>query len=180
MGTEILGELRQTLSEVSDGDCRRLMEMIDGAERIFVTGCGRSMLMMRCFAMRLMQLGYRVYVAGDTCTPAIGAGDLLIAASGSGRTGSVRGHMETARRVGASTACFTLFPDSPIGQLCDPAIRIPGTTAKSEAANGFQSVQLVGSTFEQSVLILCDAMSARLAAKRADDFSIMHIHANLE
>ncbi len=37
--------------------------------RIFVTGLGRTGLMARGFAMRLMHLGRRVYHVGDVITP---------------------------------------------------------------------------------------------------------------
>lgn len=46
-------------------------------------------MIMRTFAMRLMQIGFRSYVVFDTNTPAIEAGDLLIAGSGSGTTETV-------------------------------------------------------------------------------------------
>ena len=36
--------------------------------------------------MRLMHLGFHVYVMGETITPSIGKGDLIIALSGSGTT----------------------------------------------------------------------------------------------
>ena len=39
--------------------------------------------------MRLMQMGYISYVVGETITPALKEGDLLIVASASGETNSV-------------------------------------------------------------------------------------------
>ena len=53
-------------------------------KRIIVCGTGRSGLMLKSFAMRLMQIGYISYVVGETITPAIKEGDLLIVASASG------------------------------------------------------------------------------------------------
>jgi 6-phospho-3-hexuloisomerase len=40
-------------------------------------------------AMRFMHLGYTVFIVGETNTPAILEGDLLLVASGSGTTSSV-------------------------------------------------------------------------------------------
>ncbi len=57
--------------------------------RVFVAGAGRSGLVLRMAAMRLMHLGMTVHVAGDTTTPAISSGDLLLVASGSGTTSGV-------------------------------------------------------------------------------------------
>ena len=51
-------------------------------------------------AMRLMHLGLTVHIAGDTTTPAITSGDLLLVASGSGTTSGVVKSAETARKPG--------------------------------------------------------------------------------
>ena len=71
------------------GDLADVVRLIGGAPRVFLAGAGRSGLVLRMAAMRLMHLGLDVHVAGDTTTPAIREGDLLIAASGSGTTAGV-------------------------------------------------------------------------------------------
>ncbi|MEM2817946.1 MAG: SIS domain-containing protein, partial [Archaeoglobaceae archaeon] len=55
------------------------IRFIEEAERIFVVGIGRSGLVAKAFAMRLMHLGYKAFVIGETTTPRIEAGDLLVA-----------------------------------------------------------------------------------------------------
>ncbi|MGZ4892148.1 MAG: SIS domain-containing protein, partial [Halobacteriota archaeon] len=55
-------------------------------KRLFVMGAGRSGLVVKGFAMRLMHLGFNVYVVGETVTPAVETDDLLIVISGSGET----------------------------------------------------------------------------------------------
>ncbi|HJJ46223.1 MAG TPA: SIS domain-containing protein, partial [Methanocorpusculum sp.] len=53
---------------------------IDGilqAKRIYVIGAGRSGLVAKSFAMRLMHTGFISYVVGETITPAVAEGDLL-------------------------------------------------------------------------------------------------------
>ena len=62
------------------------MEAICKAKKIYVAGAGRSLLTLRCLAMRLMHLGFESYVVGDTTTPAFEKEDLRIAGSGSGET----------------------------------------------------------------------------------------------
>ena len=52
--------------------------MIRKDRRIFVAGEGRSGFSAKGFAMRLMHLGYTVYVVGETITPALREGDLLV------------------------------------------------------------------------------------------------------
>ena len=45
--------------------------MIVDVENVFIMGLGRSGLVAKAFGMRLMHLGLKVYIVGDTITPAI-------------------------------------------------------------------------------------------------------------
>jgi len=85
----ILQELSRTVSDVDPSSLERLARTLLDAKRIFVAGSGRSGLMMRAFAMRLMHMGFPVFIVGDTTTPAIGKEDLLVIGSGSGETGAL-------------------------------------------------------------------------------------------
>ena len=60
-------------------------------------GAGRSGLVAKAFAMRLMHLGFTAYVVGETITPAMRPKDLLVIFSGSGRTKTIADIAETAR-----------------------------------------------------------------------------------
>ncbi|QYO62744.1 hypothetical protein [Leptolyngbya sp. 7M] len=75
----ILDENRRVLDKISYFALEQLAQTITVANRIFVFGGGRSGLVMRMTAMRLMHLGCQVYVVGETITPSIARGDLLIA-----------------------------------------------------------------------------------------------------
>ena len=83
---QVLEELEGALSAISPGEAEAFADAILDAERIFVAGAGRSGLAAKAFAMRLMHLGLPVFVAGETTTPGIRAGDLLVIGSGSGAT----------------------------------------------------------------------------------------------
>src|SRR4029453_17571381 len=66
---------------------RRLGQMglrVWGLDDTTVPGRGRSGMMGRAFARRLGQMGLRVWGLDDTTVPRLGAGDLLIACTGSG------------------------------------------------------------------------------------------------
>ena len=67
----ILDELRQALAALDNESVERLIAAILKARRIFVAGAGRSGLIMRSFAMRLIHLGFDVSVVGETVTPAM-------------------------------------------------------------------------------------------------------------
>ena len=69
------------------------------AKRVYVAGAGRSGIIARAFALRLLHLGYDVYVVGETITPALKPGDMLVVFSGSGETHSIASICETVRET---------------------------------------------------------------------------------
>ncbi|GAA6621429.1 hypothetical protein [Scytonema sp. NUACC26] len=81
----ILNENTRVLKTLNYGAIAQLIQAILNTKRIFVEGEGRSGFAIRMAAMRLMHLGLQDYVVGETTTPSIEKGDLLIACSGSGR-----------------------------------------------------------------------------------------------
>jgi 6-phospho-3-hexuloisomerase len=72
-------------------------------------------MMIRGLAKRLMHLGFNAYVIGETITPAIEPGDLLIIDSGSGESGTLIVMANKAKKAGAKLALITIYPDSTIG-----------------------------------------------------------------
>src|SRR5690349_20936473 len=74
------------------------------AKRVFLIGAGREGLSTRAFTMRLMHLGKEAHWIWDDTTPGIGAGDLLIATSGSGAIGHIDYVFDQAVAAGADTA----------------------------------------------------------------------------
>ena len=180
----ILDELKELLTGVSEEEVENFKTAVISADRIFVAGAGRSLLMARSFAMRLMQTGFTSYVVGETVTPAIRNGDLLIIASGSGETSTLKVIAANANKAGAKIALLTSNPDSAIAKLSDCIVQIHTSTPKLEEKQSVTpSVQPGASAFEQSVLLLCDALVIDL--KPSDSVSdrnaaLMKLHANLE
>ena len=86
MITTILGEINQVIDGVEESQLTALVDILAQDKRIFVLGEGRSGLQGKGFAMRLMHIGREVYVIGETITPSIQPGDVLVAISGSGAT----------------------------------------------------------------------------------------------
>jgi 6-phospho-3-hexuloisomerase len=180
----VLGEIGGVLANVDEAGLRALEEQIGGARRIFVAGAGRTGLMMRAFAMRLMHLGLQVHVVGDATTPSIQAGDLLVVGSGSGETESLRGMAQRARQAGAALALVTIVSSSTIGGLADTVIRLDAPSPKAAQVPGTatrSSIQPMASLFEQALLLLLDTLVLRLAVARgASPEQMFARHANLE
>ncbi|HUS58072.1 MAG TPA: 6-phospho-3-hexuloisomerase [Planctomycetota bacterium] len=167
----VLSELARVMAAVDARAAERLVEQIRGARRVYVAACGRSALAARAFAMRLMHLGCAAHVAGDTTTPAIGKGDLLIVCSGKGEKATLIGFMRAAAAAGAGCAAVTSEPGSSVARLAGTVIGLP--------VGG--SVQFGGSLFEQAALVLFDSIVLRLIdATDARHEDMAARHANLE
>ncbi len=175
---EILAEQVEAIARVDDRAVGDVLGAISGANRMFLLGEGRSGLVGRMFAMRLMHLGHRTFVVGETTTPSIADGDLLLAISGSGETGAVVMLAEGAKKAGAQLAAVTANPESRLAGLADLVVLLP-TQHKLE---GSSSRQYGGSLFEQTTLLLFETMVSMLAAgDAASGFaSLAKRHANLE
>lgn len=175
----ILEELQRTVSAVDAPAVVALIERIVQADRIFLAGAGRSGLMMRAFAMRLMHMGFDAYVVGESVTPGIGEQGLLIIGSGSGETQSLIAMAEKAKRIGASVAVATIQPTSTIGKLADTILQIPAST--KENTDRTTTIQPMGSLFEQSLLLVFDALILHMMANgNIDSAKMFGRHANLE
>lgn len=178
---QILGELTRNAGQIRQGELEGFADQIQKAKRVFVAGAGRSGFVARAFSNRLMHLGLTVYFVGEPTTPSIQEGDLLVIASGSGETGSLKVMAQKAKKQGASLATITIFPQASIGSLADAVIAVPGSTPKSELADTAVSVQPMGNAFEQMLWLICDTvviiLMKRLGRTEEEMFAL---HANLE
>ncbi len=177
----VVGEVAAALRGVSPDEVAELQREILGAKRVFIAGKGRSGLFMRAFAMRLMHLGLHVHVVDEVTTPAIAVGDVLILASGSGKTASLVQYASKAREIGVTLVLITAYPDSPVGRKADKVVHIPATSSKVDADNGAQSAQPMANLFEQSLVLLLDITTLQLmkALAKTGEQMLAH-HANLE
>jgi 6-phospho-3-hexuloisomerase len=176
----ITREVDTVLEQLDFEGVSRAIQLITVSPRVFVVGDGRSGLMARAFAMRLMHLGLVAHVVGETCTPPVKADDLVIAVSGSG-TSEIPLHVaRSAKAHGAAVLAMTTDPQSPLAALADHVVQIPAAT-KHRRAGETASVQPLSSLFDQSLLIVCDSIALRLAQRRdIDNDRARAGHANTE
>jgi 6-phospho-3-hexuloisomerase len=176
----ILDENRKLLAGVSEAEVNRVIEKLDNAERIFCAAQGRSGFILRCFCMRLMQLGYPAFFVGETITPRIRKGDVLFVLSGSGQTPLTQEWIRLARGQGAMTVGIVGVEDSPIGSALNYRLFLPGGS-RLDAAGVADSVQPPGSLFEQAGFFLLENISLALYQRQGSDpEALRDRHANLE
>lgn len=179
---QVAQEVAACVRQVSAKDLLRASTLVNAAPRIFVAGAGRSGLCMRSFAMRLMQIGKTVYMVGETTTPSIVTGDLLILGSGSGQTASLLVMTKRARHEGAKVLLFTAEVSSPLADLADHRVIVPAPAHRS-SGEGVKplSIQPMGTLFEQALLISSDALIMGLMQETGVNAAQMsERHANLE
>lgn len=177
---EIVKELQRSAGQIAPGEAEQFAELLQRSGKIFVAGAGRSGLMGKAFAMRLMHAGRDAYVVGETVTPGIGPGDVLVLGSGSGETKSLVAMAEKAKALGAAVAAVTITPDSPIGRLADLIVKLPGSP-KDQSTGNYSTIQPMASLFEQTLLLFYDAVILRLMEQTGQTTTNMYgKHANLE
>jgi 6-phospho-3-hexuloisomerase len=156
-------------------------------KKILVVGAGRSGLVGKAFAMRLMHLGYQVYVTGETIAPILGPGDVVIAISGSGTTRLVVMSSKIAKeKRGARIVAITSYLDSPLGRLADQVAVVVGRTKMARREDSYISRQIVGeheplaplgTQFEVASMIFLDGIIAELMhrlGKKEEDLKARH------
>ena len=167
----ILDNIRDAEDYLVEEDIANFIEIITTADNIFVTGAGRSGLAAKAFAMRLMHLGLSSYVVGETISPAINAGDCILAISGSGETNTIVTAARISKKRGAKVLALTSYPESSLGQLADDMIHLKiKTKVEVDDANYFNrqakwnytSLTPLGTAFELTSLVFLDGLVSEL------------------
>lgn len=166
----IASYVEKVSNEIDKESVTRFLKILTSAlankRKILVVGAGRSGLVGKAFAMRLMHLGFNVYVVGETITPSISEGDVLVAVSGSGSTQIVLSVASAAKRAKAQVVAVTSFAESPLGKISDHVVVIPGRTKVATETDYFARQVLgmyeplapLGTLFEDSVMIFFDGV----------------------
>jgi len=148
---------------------KKIIEYIMGANSIFITGAGRSGLVGKAFAMRLMHLGFTSYVVGESTTPAVHKNDVVIAISGSGETRSISDLGRIAKDIGATLITVTSNKDSTLGHISDATLEIHGRSKEDSGGylerhmrGEYTHLTPLGTSFEISSLVFLDALIAEL------------------
>ncbi len=166
-----------------------LINAYRASKKVMVMGAGRSGLVGKAFAMRLLHLGFNSYVLGETIVPSVKEGDLVIAISGSGRTHLIVTAAETAKKVDAVVAAITSYRDSPLAKISDIVVVVPGR-AKTSKMDDFFARQILGiheplaplgTLFEDTAMVFLDGIIYALMVKLGINEDYMkRVHANIE
>jgi 6-phospho-3-hexuloisomerase len=134
-----VAELETAIGTLSDPELREMVGRLVAAKRVFVAGGGRSGLMARAVAMRLVHVGLEIYVVGETNTPGVGPDDLFWAFSARGTGEGLNTQARGAKTAGATVAACLADRTSPLAETADFVIEIP------VGSDGVASAQHAGS-----------------------------------
>jgi len=174
---EILKGISEAIRGLDPSQVERMLEALLNIraeeKKALVVGAGRSGLVGKALAMRLMHLGLNVYVMGESITPAIGDGDLVIVISGSGSGALSTTSANMAKRLGALVLAVTSYPDSALGRTADFVVVVPGreVIAREEEYHSRQllgeyaSLAPMGTLFEDSCTVFLDSIIAELMTR---------------
>ncbi len=186
---QIIEHVNKTIKELDDSQLDQMISAIGNSRKIFLMGAGRSGLVGRAFAMRLVQLGLTAYVIGESVTPAMTKEDLLIAVSGSGETNSVVNAAKTAKGVGSKVLTVTSYPKSSLGMVSDYVVLVKGRTKldiekdhlKHQIEGSHTSLTPLGTLYEDTVMIFFDGIIAGLMNRlKTKEIDMKRRHATLE
>ena len=152
----IINAVRETLKEEIE-NTDKFVDMLLGSSKIFLYGVGRSGLIAKAFAIRLVQMGLEVFFVGETITPIVEEGNLVVIVSYTGETMSAIQTANIVRRVGAKVVSITAHPHSKLAAASNLVIEIhpPKDEERKRLAP-------LGTLFEDATLIYLDSIVAAL------------------
>ncbi|MHB8352204.1 MAG: SIS domain-containing protein [Thermoplasmata archaeon] len=151
------------LGEIPPAIVARAVRFLTDSPATFVYGAGRSGIIGRAFAMRLTQAGLTAYVIGESVTPIVRKGDVVVIFSGAGESYSSIQTANIVRREGADLIVLTARTGSKIAHAASLLIpfRFPEDEERPRLAP-------LGTLFEAAALAFTDAMIAEILRSRGE------------
>ncbi len=181
----IVKHTERVSNQLDEEEVDQLVELILNSKRVFVVGAGRSGLVVKAFAMRLMHLDIDVHVIGETVTPGLLKRDLLLSVSGSGETTFAVNTAQAAKDLGVNVAAITSYPDSRLAKLASRVVILPGRVDVSDErsyldrqiAGEYESLTPMGTLFEVAAMVFLDSVIAcmmKKLGKKEEDMKAKH------
>lgn len=159
-----IGErVTQSLAAVDPAVIRAIVTELRNAPATFVYGAGRSGIIGRAFAMRLVQTGLVAYVIGESVTPIVHHGDAVFILSNRGESNSALQTANIVRREGAKLIVVTAKATSKLAHAS--SILLPLDFPEDPLRPKFAPL---GTLFESAALRLTDALVAEILAARGE------------
>jgi 6-phospho-3-hexuloisomerase len=149
----IVRKIQETLENVDSEALEDIVNSIISARSIFLYGVGRSGLVGRAFAVRLVQLGLNVHFVGEMTTPIVREMDLVMIVSNTGETMSCIQTANIVRRVGARVVAITSNSNSKLAHASNLVLELPILEDDERTR-----LAPLGTLFEESSLLFFDSL----------------------
>lgn len=170
----ILDSIEHSFENLKCESIEKTVDVLTSAKHVFVYGSGRSGLVGRTFAMRLMQLGLDSFFIGETITPAVDKGDCVFFVSKTGETQTAiqAAEIVNERVKGADVIVLTASPESTLAGLADVIITLEGFDSDKN-----QTLAPLGTIFEDTAMMFLDGLIAVLMeelGETEEDMKVRH------
>ncbi len=149
----IFKRISESLATEQNDEREFLIGNIMKSQKVFIYGVGRSGTMCKAFAIRLVQLGLKVFFIGETITPIVEKDDLVIIVSNTGETMSAIQTANIVRRLGAQVIAITADKHSKLAHAASSVIHI-----KVERDPKDSEFSPMGTIFELTSLVFLDGI----------------------
>ncbi len=171
----VLSEAAQGLLDAADGLPDDLLErvaaLLTKARRIGLYGAGSSAFVAQDAAHKLIRLDLPAWAITDphiqtVFASQLGAQDVVVAISYSGKTSDIVEGAEVARSVGAQVVAVTSWPASPLARVAHHVLPIPAVEAP-DTLGTFRSRLLQLAVLDAVTVAITLAEPARLSAMQS-------------
>lgn len=152
-----------SLAKLDPAVVSRAVQMVQRAPQVFVYGAGRSGIVARAFAMRLVQAGITAYVIGESVTPIVRKGDLAVIFSNRGESQSSLQTANIVRREGADLIVVTSRGTSKLSHAATLLLLLDFPEEPERPVHA-----PLGTLFESGSLRLSDGIIAELMQVRGE------------
>jgi len=153
----------EALDRLEPATLDQVVALLAKAPATFVYGAGRSGIIGRAFAMRLVQIGLTAYVIGESVTPIVKRGDVVFILSGRGESQSSIQTANIVRREGAELIVLTGRATSKLAHIATALLPLDFAEDPDRA-----KLAPLGTLFESASLRLTDALIAELMRARGE------------
>lgn len=159
----IADRVTAALDRIEPTAIARVVGLLQHSPQTFVYGAGRSGIVARAFAMRLVQTGLRAYVIGESVTPLVRRGDLGFILSAQGESSSSNQTGNIVRREGADLIVVTARGTSKLAHTATELLVLdfPEDSERPRLAP-------LGTLFEAASLRLTDALIVEVMQARGE------------
>ena len=177
--SQSLEKLQKAMNADQIGDVINVLkEAFHSEKKVFVYGIGRSLLVGKAFAMRLMHLGFHSYVTSEVVTTAVGENDVFVVISKTLVDDRISVTIEMAKKLRARIIVITSIEEAiPLLKKAEHCLIVPDTSKQIRVSGSYTPL---GTLFEISTMVLLDCVVAELMSLlRTTEEEMRTRHANI-